>query len=228
MINVTMNSPRLFSYKMNADTGFAPNPFFGMLTLATCKPEIRKCKHEGDWIAGFTSKELCNDPVGNERLIYLMQVSRKVPLAQYFFDREFECKIPRVDAPQALQSAGDNIYRPVCADAAEPDDFEQIRNANHWDKANDCPDLYSLRHDVPGRYILVAKQYAYFGGDPLFIPAEIRPQIPRGQSSHGYRTHDPIRANAFIDYVLTKAAGRKVLGAPHRWPRGDTSWQESL
>lgn len=221
-----MNSLRLFSYKMNADTGFAPNPFFGVLTLATCKPQIRKSKREGDWIAGFTSKELCNDPVGEERLIYLMQVSRKVPLAQYFHDKEFACKIPRPNAHQALEMAGDNIYRPLCGDAIEPDDFEQIRNANHWDKVTNGPDDYSLRHDVGGGHILVAEKYAYFGGDPLFIPAEIRPQIPRGQSAQGYRTHDPIRARAFIDYVLTKSAGRKILGAPHGWLPDDTSWQD--
>ena len=28
---------RLFAYKMTHDTGFAPNPFWGYLTLATCK-----------------------------------------------------------------------------------------------------------------------------------------------------------------------------------------------
>jgi Nucleotide modification associated domain 2 len=60
---------RLFSYKMTNDSGFAPNPFWGRLTLATCKPEIRKAKRVGDWIAGFTSRELCRDPIGSERLV---------------------------------------------------------------------------------------------------------------------------------------------------------------
>ncbi|MGE3595803.1 MAG: hypothetical protein AB7N70_09645 [Dehalococcoidia bacterium] len=42
------------SYKMTHDTGFAPNPFWGCLTLATCKPGIRQTRGPGDWIAGFT------------------------------------------------------------------------------------------------------------------------------------------------------------------------------
>lgn len=38
---------RLFAYKMTHDTGFAPNPFWGYLTLATCKPKIREKKRRG-------------------------------------------------------------------------------------------------------------------------------------------------------------------------------------
>ena len=33
---------RLFAYKMTHDTGFAPNPFWGWMTLATCKSQIRR------------------------------------------------------------------------------------------------------------------------------------------------------------------------------------------
>ena len=33
---------RLFSYVVARDYGFAPNPFYEMCTLATCKPRIRK------------------------------------------------------------------------------------------------------------------------------------------------------------------------------------------
>lgn len=72
---------RLFSYKMTHDTGFAPNPFGHTLTLATCKPQIRRSKKQGDWIAGFTSKALTGDRVGEERLIYLMQVGKNCTYA---------------------------------------------------------------------------------------------------------------------------------------------------
>lgn len=69
---------RLFAYKLTHDTGFAPNPFWGMLTLATCKSAMRLSKEEGDWIAGFTSRTLCGDAVGAEKLLYLMKVSSKI------------------------------------------------------------------------------------------------------------------------------------------------------
>lgn len=32
----------LFSYVVETDSGFAPNPFFGVCTLARCKPSIRR------------------------------------------------------------------------------------------------------------------------------------------------------------------------------------------
>ncbi|MFR7823127.1 MAG: hypothetical protein ACLU30_07910 [Odoribacter splanchnicus] len=38
------------------DTRFAPNPLFGVLTLATCKPSMRRNMQIGNWIAGWTSK----------------------------------------------------------------------------------------------------------------------------------------------------------------------------
>ena len=52
---------RLFSYKLTNDSGFAPNPFGRVMTLATCKPKIRQSKIPGDWIAGFTSGHLNGD-----------------------------------------------------------------------------------------------------------------------------------------------------------------------
>ena len=99
---------RLFAYKMTHDTGFAPNPFWGYLTLATCKPKLRQHKRPGDWVAGFTSKELCGDGVGEERLVFLMQIEERMPLADYFHDRRFQSRIPR-DPPVAM------VYRGVVA-----------------------------------------------------------------------------------------------------------------
>ena len=59
---------RLFSYKLTNDSGFAPNPFFGTLSLACCKPEIRENRTIGDYIAGFTSNTLDGSEVGKENL----------------------------------------------------------------------------------------------------------------------------------------------------------------
>lgn len=43
---------RLFSYCIPVDDGAAPNPFWGVCTLAICKPAIRRVAEVGDWIAG--------------------------------------------------------------------------------------------------------------------------------------------------------------------------------
>lgn len=42
--------PKLYSYVLREDTGFAPNPYHGFCTLACCKPLIRRRAEIGDWV----------------------------------------------------------------------------------------------------------------------------------------------------------------------------------
>lgn len=210
------DSIRLFSYKMTNDTGFAPNPFGGCLTLATCKPGIRRSKAVGDWVAGFTSGKLCGHPAGEEKLVYLMQVTRKLPIAAYFLDPAYVGKRP-VPAGSPVDQSGDNIYRPLHAAATDPADFEWVPNPHHSEE--------SKLHDLGGVNVLVSENFAYFGREALYVPPECRPVVPRGQSGQGSRTHDTQRARAFVDFVLRTAQGRKVLGPPHEWPADDLTWQ---
>mgnify|MGYP000925642744 CR=1 FL=1 len=50
---------KVISYVVAYDYGFAPNPFHGFLTLATCKPQIRRSKNTkvGDILLGKKSKQ---------------------------------------------------------------------------------------------------------------------------------------------------------------------------
>jgi hypothetical protein len=223
-----MTDIRLFSYKLTSDSGFAPNPFWGSLTLATCKPSMRKSKVVGDWIAGFTSLGLCGDRVGDERLVYLMRVNKKPTIADYFRDERFASKIPKPSAKQEVVRAGDNIYRPLCMDPRGWRDFEQLPNPHHQDGRDGCGGHESRKHDVSGWFVLISTQFAYFGRNALHIPFELRPDVPRGQSSHGSRTYNTDRAQAFVDYVFESAGDQQVVGPPHAWPAGDESWRTSV
>lgn len=217
---------RLFSYKLTHDGGFAPNPFWGILTLATCKPQIRLHKRPGDWIAGFTSAALCADAVGQERLIYLMHVDRKLPIAQYFRDPAFAKKIPIRESSRQIERVGDNIYRPKRESASAPGDFTQMPNDYHYDGTKGCAIGQSQRRDISGAYVLTAKRFAYFGGTPLEIPPWLRPDVPIGQSAHGMLTRDAERASRFVDFVFERSGGRSLLSAPHGWQSDDESWRE--
>jgi hypothetical protein len=218
---------RLFSYKLTDDCGFAPNPFWGILTLATCKPQIRRYKKEGDWIAGFTSGTLCGHAVGRERLIYLMQVKHKVPIAQYFRDPKYAQKIPNQKSRCAVERAGDNIYRPRRGPASAPSDFVQLPNDHHCDMKGGCRLGDTQRHDLSGLNVLIAVRFAYFGRDAIEIPASYRPEVPAGQSAHGVLAADTARAQAFVDYVFAKAGRKRIHAAPHQWAEGDESWREA-
>lgn len=52
------NNSYLYAYSITRDFGFAPNPFHGICTLATCKPRIRKAANIGDWILGIGGANL--------------------------------------------------------------------------------------------------------------------------------------------------------------------------
>jgi|TARA_R100001143_G_scaffold62609_1_gene66306 hypothetical protein len=211
---------RLFSYKMTHDTGFAPNPFGSTLTLATCKPQIRSVKKTGDWIAGFTSKTLSGDQVGEERLIYLMHVGPKLHLRDYYGDPRFQDKIPNLGKPGPMAKAGDNIYRALVPGAHEPGHFEQLPNPNHWDIAMDAPSPFDLDRDVSGQYVLAAEEFYYFGAQAISLPESVRPALPRGQSAHG-KLSSVEQAERFIAFIRDRyKPGRH--GKPTQWPQDDS------
>ncbi|MEQ1759423.1 MAG: hypothetical protein ABL986_13965 [Vicinamibacterales bacterium] len=201
---------RLFAYKLTHDTGFAPNPFHGFCTLATCKPQIRLSKKVGDWIAGFTSKRLDGTEVGDERLVYLMLVGEKLQLEAYHTDPRFAAKVPVPSAERCIETVGDNIY------GSRDGVTFQVPNRSHTAK--------DIARDTGGRFALIATTFAYFGSEPLEIPEAVRPHLPAGQSSQGVRTRDPERAKAFIEFALSRRPD--TLPRPTSWRRGDQSWQD--
>ena len=85
--------PKLFSYVVDHDCGYAPYPFGGFCTLAKCKYGTIKTKHgtrrniveladEGDWIAG-TGGVVLDKSAGHGKLIYAMRVDEKISLREY-------------------------------------------------------------------------------------------------------------------------------------------------
>ena len=93
----------IHSYKVAYDSGFAPNPFWGVCTLATGMPEIRSnigfsdYKKNDTWLAGFAPRKLCENAIlGNEKLVYLMKITSKMPLKTYFDDKAFSAKKPQL------------------------------------------------------------------------------------------------------------------------------------
>lgn len=75
-----------YSYVVARDYGFAPNPFWGVLTLATCKPKIRKSANVGDYVIGHSAASDGN------KLIFIMKVGRVITFDEYWNSDEFEIK----------------------------------------------------------------------------------------------------------------------------------------
>ena len=70
---------RLFSYVVARDYGFAPNPFFGVCTLATCKPNVRRIARPGDWVVGTGSAAHNREGY----LVFAMKVAEALTFDQY-------------------------------------------------------------------------------------------------------------------------------------------------
>ncbi len=83
---------RLYTYRETYDTGFAPNPFHGVLTLANCKPDIRRTSKVGDWVAAFTantvknvdSKIVYRGKSGEEKVVWIGRITKKLTYAEYW------------------------------------------------------------------------------------------------------------------------------------------------
>lgn len=178
---------KLYSYKMAHDNRFAPNPLFGVLTLATCKPKMRLNTEVGNWIAGWTSKHIAHTSTktGEERLIYLAKVTKKLTFEEYW--EQYPQKRPiYTDDTSVLERYGDNIYQPT-GDGT----FIQIKNVHHGEN--------KMMKDLGGKFVLVCEEFYYFSClSPLEIQMELRPNIPKAQTSYGVITKD---ASEFINYV---------------------------
>ena len=153
---------RLYSYVVARDYGFPPNPFFGVCTLATCKPEIRRLADVGDLVVG-TGGSARN---GRDVVVYIMRVTETVTFNEYWSSPRFRRKRPNLRGSKK-QAFGDNIY---CRDGAGR---WQQRNSHH-SYADGRPNRHNLVHDTRVDRILISDDFVYWGGSGPRIPSRFR------------------------------------------------------
>lgn len=199
----------LFSYKMTHDCGFAPNPFHKILSLATCKPQIRLKKQVGNYIAGFTSSALCDEQTGHERLIYIMRVTEKISYDTYWNDPRFELK--KLSNDSTKSRVGDNIYKPIRKKSEfSINNYAQTPNPYH-------PTKELIARDLSGQYVLISTDFYYFGVGAIPIN-KFKINIPRFQSSHGIKTENEIEIEKLWKYLSNNYPKNIDINRPHQWP----------
>ena len=199
---------KLYSYIVAADSGFAPNPFNGVLTLACCKPMIRRSAGVGDWVVGLSGR--------GERVVYAMHVAEVFSFNDYWADPRFQRKKPDRSSPSAAVRRGDNIYEPYGMGT-----FRQLPSSHS--KRDGTENLESLQHDLGGRHVLVAHEFVYFGGDGPELPPELGFLVV----GRGHRCHFSTEQVEMASRWLASQA-RGIQGRPARWPAEDESWGEDL
>jgi hypothetical protein len=200
---------RLFSYVVTFDTGFAPNPFWGFLTLACCKPKIRLTASPGDLVVGLAPSRF------GSGVVYVARIDEKMTFHQYWQDPRFEAKRPRADGASILDRCGDNIYQPV-----EPQGYRQLHSA-HSSKGGE-EDEGAKHHDLSGRFVLASSDFSYFGAAPIPLPDAFRSLIVK----RGHRSRFPEGFVAEVD-GWRRSLPRGVQDRPQRWRDGDESWRET-
>jgi hypothetical protein len=155
-------APRLYSYVVRRDYGFAPNPFHGWCTLATCKPQVRSTAKPGDWVLGTGSKAYGLDG----RVIYAMRVIEVCTFDEYWADPRFACKRPQLRG-SLKQAYGDNIYH------RGPDGAWRQADSHH-SLENGAPNPRNVAHDTGVDRVLLSQRFVYYGERALLIPEEFR------------------------------------------------------
>lgn len=88
---------KLFSYVLDHDHGFAPNPSGGYCPLCKCKygsggyKNVVELADKGDWIVGTGGVKRVS--AGHGKIIYAMRVDEKLSLADYYKDQRFKGRI---------------------------------------------------------------------------------------------------------------------------------------
>jgi hypothetical protein len=176
---------RLYSYYLRYDDGAAPNPYWGICTLAICKPKIRRTAEIGDWIVGLGS---ANSPIGDISgcVVYAMQVTIKMTLAEYdtFCRNDAPKKIPNWRERHFKLRMGDCIYDFL--EGPEP----KLRWSIH-SEANRVRDL-------GGKYVLISKHFYYFGDHPIQLPLALRPII------HNTQGHKSDANQPYLDVFVNR------------------------
>jgi hypothetical protein len=199
---------RVFSYIVRYDYGFAPNPFEGYCTVATCKPQIRRSAKCGDWIMGTGSAE--KSLTG--RLVYVMQVDEVLAFDDYWKDPRFMRKVP-TDGGAVKRAYGDNIYH-------HGDDGEWFQADSRHSLADGIPNSGHVKVDTSVDAVLIGRRFSYFGGVGPAVPTTLRNDFGMDlvHSGQGHRCRFPQDlVDAAVAWFETLDTG--VLGRPNDWTR---------
>lgn len=198
---------RLYSYVVARDYAFAPNPFHGFCTLATCKPRIRRSAEVGDWIIGTGSKT--KDRVGH--LVFAMRVTEAMGFDEYWWDPRFARKRPNLQG-SAKQAFGDNIYH------RNADGNWMHENSHHsFHDGNANP--VNVNRDTQTDRVLISDHFSYWGDKGSEIPEHFRNfdgiDVCVGQQGHKCKFPGDL-VNAFVAWI-EKLGIDGYAGRPSDW-----------
>lgn len=197
---------RLHSYVIRRDYGFAPNPFHGVCTLATCKKLIRRFANVGDWVVATGSAQY--NRAG--QLVCAMKICETMSFDDYWHGPRFQLKKPVMNGSR-MMGYGDNIYH-------HSPGGDWLQADSHHSLEGGVVNPKNLNDDTETNRVLIAEEFWYFGSRAPVIPAEFRGEgkadicVGRG---HKVNFDDGL-VEDFLAWVRTQTPG--CVGRPDRWP----------
>jgi hypothetical protein len=192
---------KIYFYKLTSDDNGAPCVDGRLLSLAICKPRIRKTAEPGDLIFGFAANSLHSD----NRLIYIARITGKVRDGGYYAEKRF-------------MGRGDCVYE------RRGTRLEWRHGAAHHGPDDLVRDLGEHPH-YPRANVLLSTDFRYFGANGS---ADYKSRFPRLKEAvealgRGHRVvqHD----QALWDDLMAlkrqawEETHRKVAGPPTSTPR---------
>jgi hypothetical protein len=129
---------KYYLYKLIVDNGGAPCVKNGLLSLAICKPAIRRTAEKGDIIIGFAANSVYPD----NRVIYIAQVTKKLDGKKYYSQHYAD--------------------RPDCIYLWNSGNFSYRRRAKYHSKRDLMHDL-GRPLKFPSAQVLLSRKFRYFG-----------------------------------------------------------------
>ena len=191
-------------YVVARDFGFAPNPFHGYCTLATCKPRIRNKAEVKDWVIGMGGSRLR----ATGRCIFAMCITEKLTFNEYWENSTYLDKKPIRNGSRKMM-VGDNIYQ-----------FDKLRNEwyqadSHHSNDDGSINPHNLRIDIKSNKVLISQHFFYFGREAIPVPSALLDGIEY-KNSRDYRVFDYKIAGGLIEWLQKsfKESLNQVLADP--------------
>lgn len=190
-----------YSYIVRRDYGFAPNPFHGFITLATCKPAIRQGAQVGDSIMGFSSKDSGN------KLIFIMKVSEKMTFDDYWNNPAYRYKKPVMNG-SLVKQYGDNIYH-------HDQNGNWIQEDSHHSYEKGTINKYNLYRDTGTTdKVLIGRDFIYLGKSMIELPEDYKELI---YDHVGQKKVDESKTQALWAYLKGQYPDQGLIDDPNHF-----------
>jgi putative DNA base modification enzyme with NMAD domain len=180
----------VYFYVVDRDFGFAPNPFHGYCTLATCMAQIRARAQKGDWVIGMGGRRL----KATGRCIYAMRVTDAVTFNSYWQASAYSDKRPVRNGSRKMM-VGDNIYHRDLQSAWHQAD-------SHHSNPDGTPNLDNIANDTKADRVLISTEFFYFGRNAPTVPPGVLEPLGY-KNGRNYRLYSESNSKVFLDWLVT-------------------------